>query len=262
MSLERDLALLEVLAGPEGRRRGALGVTRIAAMAGMDKGQVSRALRALESEAVVERDPETLEYRMGWRLAALAAASYPLRILRLARAGMEELSRRYPATVQSVVVPRGERIHPVYIVSATAGLQDSPWKGSGFPAWCMAAGRVLLSDMSVAELKKLYPRGLDLDEGGPNVRVRSVDDLAKRLHEVRDQGFAVSDGEFRRGVTSCAAPIRDYAGRMIAALNVAETGLDDEAAARRPELGARAREVARIAGKISADLGWTPFPVG
>jgi IclR family transcriptional regulator, KDG regulon repressor len=68
MSLERDLALLEVLAGPEGRRRGALGVTRIAAMAGMDKGQVSRALRALESEAVVERDPETLEYRMGWRL--------------------------------------------------------------------------------------------------------------------------------------------------------------------------------------------------
>jgi hypothetical protein len=36
MSLERDLALLEVLAGPEGRRRGALGVTRIAAMAGMD----------------------------------------------------------------------------------------------------------------------------------------------------------------------------------------------------------------------------------
>jgi DNA-binding IclR family transcriptional regulator len=45
MSLERDLALLEVLAGPEGRRRGALGVTRIASMAGMDKGQVSRALR-------------------------------------------------------------------------------------------------------------------------------------------------------------------------------------------------------------------------
>jgi IclR family KDG regulon transcriptional repressor len=197
MSLERDLALLEVLAGPEGRRRGALGVTRIASMAGMDKGQVSRALRALESEAIVERDPETLEYRMGWRLAALAAASYPLRILRLARAGMEELSQRHPATVQSVVVARGERIH-----------------------------------------------------------------LAKRLHEVRDQGFAVSDGEFRRGVTSCAAPIRDYAGRMIAALNVAETGLDDEAAARRPELVARGREAARIAGRVSADLGWTPFPVG
>jgi hypothetical protein len=49
---------------------------------------------------------------------------------------------------------------------------------------------------------------------------------------------------------------------MIAALNVAETGLDDEAAARRPELVARGRVVARIAGRVSADLGWTPFPVG
>jgi IclR family KDG regulon transcriptional repressor len=262
MGLERDLALLEVLGGPEGRRRGALGVTRIAALAGMDKGQVSRALRVLEAEGVVERDAQSLEYRLGWRLAALVAVSYPLRILRLARDGIEELSRAYPATLQSVVVARRERIHPVYSVSATGGLQDNPWTGRGFPAWCMAPGRVLLCELSAAELGKLYPRGLDLAEGGPNVRTRSVDDLARRLHEVRDQGFAVTDGEWRRGITSCAAPIRDYAGRVIAALNVAETGLDDDAAGRRPGLLARARHVARVAGQVSADLGWVPFPVG
>ncbi|MGH3240571.1 MAG: IclR family transcriptional regulator domain-containing protein, partial [Spirillospora sp.] len=40
------------------------------------------------------------------------------------------------------------------------------------------------------------------------------------LAKVREQGFAVVDGEREEGVRSAAAPVRDGTGAVIAAINV------------------------------------------
>src|SRR5215472_10758427 len=69
--LRRDLEILDLLADPQIRT--GLGVSRIAEMLGREKSQISRALKALEAEGMVERDPQTLEYRLGWRIYAFAA---------------------------------------------------------------------------------------------------------------------------------------------------------------------------------------------
>ncbi|WIX77895.1 helix-turn-helix domain-containing protein [Amycolatopsis carbonis] len=66
--LRRDLDLLEALASTEAQRAGGLGVVRLAEVTGREKSQVSRALKALALEGVVERDPDTLRYCMGRRL--------------------------------------------------------------------------------------------------------------------------------------------------------------------------------------------------
>jgi DNA-binding IclR family transcriptional regulator len=71
--LRRDLDLLEALASPEAQRAGGLGVVRLAQLTGREKSQVSRALKALAEEGIVERDPDTLGYRLGWRLFSLVA---------------------------------------------------------------------------------------------------------------------------------------------------------------------------------------------
>ena len=49
-----------------------LSVTKIAELVGREKSQVSRALKVLSEYGFVDRDPETLAYRIGWRVFALA----------------------------------------------------------------------------------------------------------------------------------------------------------------------------------------------
>src|ERR671934_811991 len=92
--LRRDLELLWGLASDQARSRGGLGVVRLAELVGRDKSQVSRALRALEEAGLVERDPDTLEYRLGWQLFALAARSGEPRLLTAAPGALRELVHR------------------------------------------------------------------------------------------------------------------------------------------------------------------------
>ena len=74
--LRRDIELLEVLGKYEAEHKSGLGVIRIAEMAGREKTQVSRALTTLAEQGLVDRDPNTRFYRLGWRLYALSAQTF------------------------------------------------------------------------------------------------------------------------------------------------------------------------------------------
>ncbi len=71
-SLRRGLELLLMLGDQQALDDRGLGVVRLAELIGGDKSRVSRTLRNLADYDLVERDPETLAYRFGWRLFTLA----------------------------------------------------------------------------------------------------------------------------------------------------------------------------------------------
>ena len=73
-ALSRGLDVLVALAEPEAARDG-LGVARLTELIGADKSQLSRTLATLDEQGFVTRDPDTLTYRLGWRLFSLAARS-------------------------------------------------------------------------------------------------------------------------------------------------------------------------------------------
>src|SRR3954464_16104639 len=79
--LARGLAVLQALAGRGAARRGGLGVVRLAELIGSDKSQTSRTLGTLAEHGLVERDPDTLSYRIGWQVFALAARAGEPRLL-------------------------------------------------------------------------------------------------------------------------------------------------------------------------------------
>jgi IclR family pca regulon transcriptional regulator len=78
-----------------------------------------------------------------------------------------------------------------------------------------ASGKVLLAGLPDAEISELlrgvrsWPR-----EGG------SKQSFLAELKHVRNQGYALNDGETERDVWSVAAPIRDFSGRTVAAINL------------------------------------------
>ncbi|GII76557.1 IclR family transcriptional regulator [Sphaerisporangium rufum] len=90
--------------------------------------------------------------------------------------------------------------------------------GTRFPAHATSMGRVLLAGLPAAELAGYLDRA-PLDRHTSRT-ITSREALAAELDRVRAQGWALVDQELEEGLRSIAAPIRDRAGRVVAAVNI------------------------------------------
>jgi IclR family transcriptional regulator, pca regulon regulatory protein len=90
--------------------------------------------------------------------------------------------------------------------------------GSRLPAYCTSMGRTLLAELDGRTLDQL------LHDVPPMRRTeRTIVDpaaLKEQLAKVREQGWCLVDQELEEGLVSLSAPIRDRAGRAIAAMNI------------------------------------------
>jgi IclR family pca regulon transcriptional regulator len=91
--------------------------------------------------------------------------------------------------------------------------------GSRLPAYPTSMGRVLLAAQPQDRLAG-YLETLRLQPLTANT-ITDARELADELTRVREQGYALVNGEREEGVCSAAAPVRDGAGKVIAAVNVA-----------------------------------------
>ncbi|MEV6639723.1 IclR family transcriptional regulator [Amycolatopsis sp. NPDC051371] len=216
-SVHRAAAILQVLGSAEVAERGSLGVVEIARRVGREKTQVSRALRVLEDTGLVERDPDTLGYRLGWRMFTMAV-----------NVGQQRLLAEAPAVLRRLVTAVHERVHlsvldddsvlTVLSESPMRAVQTAGWVGRATPLHTTSAGRALLFDHADDDVRRLFA-DIPFAPAGPRAP-KDVDDLLTRLQEARHLGYALADEEFEEGLVGAAAPIRDFRGRVCAALNV------------------------------------------
>src|SRR5262249_61053653 len=117
----------------------------------------------------------------------------------------------------SVPVPDGADIVYVARVPTKRIMTISLGLGSRLPAYCTSMGRVLLAELPPDELEAALPAS---PERHTEHTVATVAELAVVLKQVRAQGWAVVDQELEIGLRSVAAPLRDAAGRAVAAMNI------------------------------------------
>lgn len=120
--------------------------------------------------------------------------------------------------------------------------------GTRFPALQTSLGKVLLAALESPEVDKVLT-----EPTRSGLVPRWCPDQAERdteLREVRARGWALTDQQLALGIRSVAVPLRDGAGRVMAALNVnthaAETTVDHL-------LGHHLPLLLKAAGDISAD---------
>lgn len=227
--LRRDMTLLEALAAPEALPAG-LGVARLAALTGRQPSQVSRALAALELEGLVERDPASRRYALGWRLYALAARTTEARLVTLAGPTLVSLAVRTGENA-SLCRLHGTRVATVLTSEAGGGPARPRFDVDDIPAATTSTGRVLLCERDAAA-------------------ARAAGAAPEVLERVRAEGRAVVDGEFDPGLAGAAAPVRGFHGGIVAALTVS-----GPAGRLRPRLAAHADTTADAAAELSARLG-------
>jgi IclR family KDG regulon transcriptional repressor len=227
VGLARGLAVLVALSEPEAARDG-LGVMQLTETIEGDKSQLSRVLATLAEQGFVERDPETLAYRLGRRIFAMATGVAEDRLLTLAPGLLRRLVAELGESAH-LSVRQGGGVLTLLSESPSSTLHAPGRVGGLAPIATTSAGRVLVSDLTDDELAALGLAG-----------------ARDAIAQARRDGFAIVREEFEPGLVAVAVPIRDASGRVIAAVNVS---------APRFRFDDRLEEAAERLVELAAELG-------
>lgn len=243
-SVNRALRALELIA-----EAGQLGVTELGRRLGVHKATASRLVATLAERGMVERDPITEKYRLGFGLIRLAgAAMASMDLVRIARPMLEELADRTHETVNLGVLS-GDAVVYIDQVTGTRSVVVVSWVGRRTPLHCTSNGKVLLAHVGEAERARLLAHPLERETRST---VTDPATLEAQLEEIRRRGYATTMEELEEGLNAVAAPIRRADGEVVAALSVS-----GPAFRMRPvDLPRVGRLAMEVAGAISRRLGY------
>ena len=210
--LERGLLLLceftrsnRTLTAPELARRLAL-----------PRSTIFRLLTTLETMGFVTRSGN--EYRLG--MSVLRLGFEYLASLELTELGQPLLARlcdrvNYPS---NLVVRDGRSIVYVAKVSPPSVFSSAVNVGTRLPAHATVLGRILLEDLSLSELRELFPEE-HLEQHSPCTPKNALE-LFDMVQADRQRGFVSGEGFFESSISTVAAPVRDGSSKIVAALGV------------------------------------------
>jgi IclR family acetate operon transcriptional repressor len=194
------------------------GVTDLARRLDIAKSTAHRLLATLTDEGLLEQDGATGRYHLGLAIFDLAAAAQSVDLHEAVLSPMTELRNRTGETVQ-VAVLDGREVVYVERLDSPNTLRLFLEVGRRNSAHSTGCGKALLAFLPPDQLDRLL-RNWKLTAKTPHT-ITDVAVLRRDLAEARRRGYAVNRRESESGVISVAAPIRDVAGRCVAAISVA-----------------------------------------
>jgi IclR family pca regulon transcriptional regulator len=191
-------------------------LTEVATVTGLARPTVRRILLTLEALGYVRSS--ATGYTLTPRVLELGLSYVrSIGLWDVARPHMEALVAR---TGESTSMAQLDGSDIVYVarVAVPKIIALSVQVGTRFPALPTSLGKVLLAALNPAELA-----GVLAEPSRSGVTARWQPGIPERdaaLREVRAQGWALTDEQLAGGIRSVAAPIRDGAGAVVAAMNV------------------------------------------
>jgi len=182
-----------------------LGISDLSKKLKIGKSTVHGITTALEEMGVLVRDPLYKRYTVGYSLIELCRAAYgKIELKDLARKPMEKLMERVGETVFLGVL-NGDHVTIVDMVESRNEMKITSPPGTRLPLLAGATGRVLLSQIEKEKAKEIIQK-----KGLVRYTSKTVMDHRQFLREVekvKEQGYAVDDGEYIAGVRAVAAPL-------------------------------------------------------
>lgn len=213
-SAERILRVLEAYHPTDSD----LSLSEISTRTGMTKSSVHRALATLTTHGFIEQDLATRRYRLGIRLFEIGSGAIHQRGLHgVAYPALVELTRETGETGHLAVMSGTEAVY-VYKIEGTSNFSMSSRVGGRCPAYCTSIGKVLLAWSGDGLFHRVVKEGL---RSYTSSTITSASRLRAELEAVRNRGYAIDDMEYHEGLRCIAAPIRDHAGAVIAAIGIA-----------------------------------------
>ena len=213
-SIERAFLIVDALA--EEPREHSL--TELAATLGWPKSTVHGVLSTLVQYRYVEQSEETGRYRLGIRFFELGVKVGQMWDIRsIAMPYMQKLNAELGEMVQLGTEDHGEILYLEKLDSAHL-IRIVSEIGGRLPIHCTGLGKAMLAYMPQAKIKRII-RENGLTSYTQNT-ITSVAALEREMLKIREQGYAIDDGEIMLGLRCVAAPIFDGKGQVRYALSI------------------------------------------
>ena len=216
-SLERGLAIL----GCFTPQRPVLGIADIADELGMSRSTTHRYVITLVALGYLEQGASR-KYRLGLKVTDLGMSALNSTGLREhAHPYLEELRQRTSYTASLAVLEGTEILYVDRARSFRRGQNQVDLGiglGSRLPAHCTAMGKLLLANLPEDEQSDLLAT-MKLTKPGPNT-ITSKKALRDELDQIHEENFAVDDQELAAELHSIAAPVRNDAREVVAAVSL------------------------------------------
>ncbi len=228
-----------------------LSLSDIVNRTGLNKTTAKRLLSNLAARDYLQQDPGSKSYQLGMRLFELGGIVFSSFSLRQAAAQpMNTLQEETRATVllgvkienHLVYVDKRERRDMRRISS------DIGWRR---PLHYGMLGMVLMAYLPPREARRIIQQ-FPL-EGHTPFSITDDDAFNLRLGKIREKGYVLEREEAVESVLGIAAPVRDYARQVVAALGIA---LPVEPGSLNVELDQAIDLVKKACEDISSDLGY------
>ncbi len=240
----RTLRVLEAFAADHWE----LTLSQISRRSGLPLTTTHRLVTDLTAWGALERSPSG-RYHIGlhlWEVAALAPRG--LRLREIALPYMEDL---YEATHENVQLAVREGTEVVYVerILGRDAVRVLTRVGGRFAIHATGVGLVLLAHSPVQTQQQVLAAPM---EGWTPLTITRAADLRRILADVRRCGYAISDRQVTMDALSVAAPIRDHADTVIAALSLVVHAAGAQPRALAPAVVAAARGISRALGSPAA----------
>jgi DNA-binding IclR family transcriptional regulator len=184
-----------------------LSLAQLSSMAGLNKTTTHRLLRALQSEALVDRNSATSTYRLGAGLMALgvqALASSDLR--RRVRPLLKSLAHETGETATLEVPIENcmlilDEVAGSHLIAATGHV------GTRWPLHSTSTGKAYMAFADDTSQRLFEP----LLQVTPKTII-SIEEFQRQLADVRKRGFALAADELEVGYTAVAVVVRGVLG--------------------------------------------------
>ena len=190
-----DLRILEGFL----RARRPLLAAEVATLTGLPRSSVFRVLKALRTAGFLFQDTQTRHYVLGPRMLQLGAlAQEQLARDEVVTPPLLELGQTTGETVTYSVVDVPNRLC-TFVLDGPSDLRHVAQAGARYPLHLGAAGKVILAHLP-EEVAQTITRGQGLNS-------LQLDELGRQLAEIRERGFAATQGERVSGTSALAAPV-------------------------------------------------------
>ena len=242
-SADRTLDIFELLAGePQG-----LTVSEMSERLGLARSSTHGLVRTLHARGYLMQNGGR-RFHLGARLIQLGLNVVDrLELRSAARGPLERLVAATHDTALLVVPDGGDLLYVDKILSDARDVRTDPRVSSRSPLHCSSLGKALLAaldDESVVQIVETI--GL---ERTTEFSITDRDELLADLARTRERGYSIDRQEAVAGVFCVGAPVRDHAGRSIAAMSLSTIKDFFDAERTGPQ-------VAAVAVDISRALGW------
>jgi len=213
-SADRVLDIFELFTGD----KESYNLTEISKGLNMPPSSTYLLLQNMLNRGYLETDRSGKQFRIGYKLFTIRSgymrsSSLTGEFSLIADKIIDDLNE-----TTSLAIKAGNELLYIGEKVSKHALRFNPTVGTTLPLHATASGKVMLADLSMEELRAIYPN--DELERVTDKTISTFSDLLKELHKVRTQGFGYNMGETVDGVHCVGGAILDADGRAVASVSI------------------------------------------